>query len=81
VRSASLNEGGHVEISRSATVVEGVFENMFSEAALHKEAALIIIPPSTVSQEQQQPIQMVVYGGGIGECPQNQCIATSKRSS
>jgi Rab proteins geranylgeranyltransferase component A len=74
VRLSPVIESDCVEICRSAVVVEGVFEGLFATEAVHKEAALIVVPPGTLGDEQEMPIQMVIHGGGIGECPIGQCI-------
>lgn len=74
VRLARPSHSDCVEITRTITVVEGIFESLFVSETQSSDSVLIIIPPGTVRQEQQMPIQMIVHGGGIGECPVGQCI-------
>lgn len=74
VRAAPRSLSGCVEVTRTIAVVEGVFESLFASESQSSDAALIVIPPGTVRQEQRMPIQMIVHGGGIGECPVGQCI-------
>jgi len=76
VRLAPLaGEDEYVEICQSVGIVEGIFDELFGVDSMHKDAALIIIPPGTVRPEQQMPIQVIVHGGGTGECPLGQCIS------
>jgi RAB protein geranylgeranyltransferase component A len=63
-----------VEITRSIVVVEGL-EGLFGDISGHPDAALIVIPPKTVREEQTMPIQIIIHGGGIGECPVGQCMS------
>lgn len=74
VRLARRSHSDCVEITRTITIVEGIFESLFVSETQSSDSVLIIIPPGTVRQEQQMPIQMIVHGGGIGECPVGQCI-------
>lgn len=62
-----------VEIMRTVTVLQGVFESLFLPEAQYTDAALIVVPPGTVRPEQRSPIQIILHGGGIGECPFGQC--------
>ena len=78
VRLARQSGSDCVEITRTITVVEGIFESLFVSEAQSSDAALIVIPPGTVRQEQRMPIQMIVHGGGIGECPVGQCNSLMK---
>ena len=71
VRKAVQEEG--VEVWRRVVVVLEVGE--FGDG-VHKEAALVVVPPRTVSEEQEMPVQVIVHGGGIGECPIGQCISS-----
>lgn len=61
-----------VEETRSIVIVEGVFEKLFGESGF-TDAAMIVIPSGTVRKEQAMPIQIILHGGGIGECPPGQC--------
>ena len=79
VRPARLLRSDCVEITRTITVVEGVFDSLFLPEAQFSDAALIVIPPETIRQEQQMPIQIIIHGGGIGECPFGQCTDISHR--
>jgi Rab proteins geranylgeranyltransferase component A len=63
---------GEQEETRSIGIVEGFFEGLFKETG-YNDAALIIVPPETVRKEQTMPIQIIIHGGGIGECPPGQC--------
>lgn len=65
--------GEGIEITRSIVIVEGVFEGLFYEGSTFIDAALIVIPPGTVRNEQTMPIQIILHSGGIGECPPAQC--------
>jgi len=67
---------GEQEETRSIGIVEGVFEGLFKETG-YNDAALIIVPPETVRKEQTMPIQIIIHGGGIGECPPGQCTPLS----
>jgi Rab proteins geranylgeranyltransferase component A len=78
IRTARPPPENCVEITRSITIFQGIFESLFPIDALHSEAALIVVPPGTVSSEQDMPIQILVHGGGIGECPPGQCNLYSK---
>ena len=62
-----------VEITQSVIVIEGEFESLFVENTAYSDAALIVIPPGVIRPEQQMPIQIIIHGGGIGECPVGQC--------
>jgi RAB protein geranylgeranyltransferase component A len=59
-----------VEITRSISVVQGL-EGLFGEN--RGDAALIVVAPGTLRAEQSMPIQIIIHGGGIGECPLGQC--------
>jgi Rab proteins geranylgeranyltransferase component A len=77
VRPARLSQSDCVEITRTITVVEGIFDSLFLPEAQFSDAALILIPPGTIRLEQQMPIQITIHGGGIGECPIGQCTDIS----
>jgi RAB protein geranylgeranyltransferase component A len=80
VRLADLSQSDCVEITRSIAVIEGIFDSLFVPDAQYSDAAMMIIPPETVREEQKMPIQIIVHGGGIGECPIGQCILYSFRN-
>jgi Rab proteins geranylgeranyltransferase component A len=63
-----------IEITRTVSVLQGAFESLFLPEAQYTDAALIVVPPGTVRPEQRSPIQIILHGGGIGECPLGQCI-------
>jgi len=65
-----------VEITRTVVVVEGIIDELFGIDVQNSEAALIIIPPGVMTPE-QTPVQIILHGGGIGECPQGQCTSIS----
>jgi Rab proteins geranylgeranyltransferase component A len=67
------------EMTKSIVIVEGVFEGLFEEGSTFTDAAVIVIPPGTVRNEQTMPIQIILHSGGIGECPPGQCTPTSPR--
>lgn len=69
--------GESVESTRRIAVFEGLLDGLFGGDGVHVEAALVVVPPGTVREKQDMPIQMIVHGGGIGECPVGQC---NKRS-
>jgi len=79
--SESVSE--FVEITRTVTVVECTINGLFETDAQHWEAALIVIPPEMLSPT-QMPVQVILHGGSIGECPQGQstsisfCVAHSR---
>jgi Rab proteins geranylgeranyltransferase component A len=66
---------GSVETCHSVAVIDGVLDNLFAEGSMYKDAAIVIIPPGVVRHEQDMPIQVIIHGGGTGECPGGQCIA------
>jgi GDP dissociation inhibitor len=68
---------GAVESTRRVAVFEGLLDGLFGGEGVHVDAALVVVPPSTVREEQRMPIQMIVHGGGIGECPVGQCMLRS----
>ena len=74
VRLGYPNIENSVEITRSIVVVEGL-EGLFGDISGHPDAALVVIPPKTVREEQTMPIQIIIHGGGIGECPVGQCMS------
>ena len=55
----------------------GVFDPLFGSEAQFKDAALVIVPPHSVATDQDMPIQIVLHGGGIGECPVGQWVIYS----
>lgn len=65
-----------VEITRTVTVVEGIVNELFDPDAQQSDAALIVIPPGVLSPT-QMPMQVIVHGGGVGECPLGQCTSIS----
>jgi RAB protein geranylgeranyltransferase component A len=69
--------GEPVESTRRVAVFEGLLDGLFGDEGVHVDAALVVVPPGTVRDEQQVPIQMIVHGGGIGECPIGQCTLRS----
>jgi RAB protein geranylgeranyltransferase component A len=73
IRPAQLSRSDSVEITCTITLVEGIFELLFLPDAQYSDAALIVIPPGTVRQQQEMPIQIIIHAGGIGECPPGQC--------
>lgn len=74
VRQGQVSRSNCVEITRTIAIVEGIFDKLFLPEGQYVDAALIVIPPGTVRQEQLMPIQIIIHGGGIGECPPGQCI-------
>lgn len=71
-----------VEITKRVCIVagggnNGVFDELFSSDAQFKDAALVIVPPHALNVEQDVPIQIILHGGGIGECPMGQWIIYS----
>jgi hypothetical protein len=69
--AASVGES--VRSTRRIAVFEGLLDGLFGGDGVHVDAALVVVPPGTVREEQHMPIQMIVHGGGIGECPIGQC--------
>ena len=69
-----------VEITRSVVVMEDVTNDLFGADAQHSDAAFIVIPPGVMGPE-QMPVQVILHGGGIGECPQGQCTLISIRTN
>ena len=65
-----------IGITRTVSVVGNVFESLFLPETLFKDAALIVIPPGILRPEQCMPIQVIIHGGEIGECPVGQCSST-----
>ena len=68
VRPAQPPVSECVEITRTVVVVEGIIDELFGIDVQNSEAALIVIPPGVMTSE--QPVQIILHGGGIGECPQ-----------
>jgi Rab proteins geranylgeranyltransferase component A len=76
VRLAQPHASECVEITRTVVVVEGIIDELFGIDVQHSEAALIVIPPGVMAPD-QMPLQIILHGGGIGECPQGQCTSIS----
>jgi Rab proteins geranylgeranyltransferase component A len=72
---ATMDTSDCIPITRSISVVEDILEPLFLPETLYKDAALIIVPPGTLRPEQQMPVQVIIHGGGTGECPIGQCIS------
>jgi RAB protein geranylgeranyltransferase component A len=70
--SISQSISNYVEITRSTSIIEGL-GGLFPEQTSQGDAVLIVIPPGCLRGEQKLPIQIIVHGGGIGECPVGQC--------
>jgi Rab proteins geranylgeranyltransferase component A len=75
VRLACPPVSDSVKITRRITVVEGIFEALFVSESSCPDAALIVIPPEILRKEQTLPVQIIIHGGDIGECPPGQCIS------
>jgi RAB protein geranylgeranyltransferase component A len=79
--AASVGEsapvGESVGSTRRIAVFEGLLDGLFGGDGVHVDAALVVVPPGTVREEQHMPIQMIVHGGGVGECPVGQCTHRS----
>ena len=73
VVTPAVRIGDYVDSTRRIAVFEGVFGELFRVDGTHVDAALIVVPPGTLREEQLMPIQIIVHGGGIGECPEGQC--------
>jgi Rab proteins geranylgeranyltransferase component A len=77
VRQRQPEASDCVAITRTVTAVEGIFHELLGAEEQHGEALLIIVPPGVVNPEQHTPVQMIIHGDGIGECPQGQCTSTA----
>src|SRR5579859_487213 len=52
-----------IEITKTVTVIEGGLGSLFAEGSQHTDAALIVIPPCVVGENQNHPIQVIVHSG------------------
>jgi Rab proteins geranylgeranyltransferase component A len=72
VRPATPSMSECVRIVKRCTIVDGILDALFPQDSINCGAGLIVFPPEIVGFE--EPVQVMVHGGGIGECPPNQCI-------